>query len=84
MKHETLKPVVDEKSLKDRIKEVFPNAKFDRHETDLYVKVEPGLVEWLKENYLFHSNIQRFRSQLDGTPWLDIPFAAWNEKYKKQ
>lgn len=82
MKDETTTPA-EEKSLKERIKEVFPNAEFDRHETDLYVKVVPGLMEWLRANYIHHSNIQHFISQIDKTPWLDIPFAAWGEKYKK-
>jgi hypothetical protein len=80
---DTLKPVIESGlSLKERIKEVFPNAEFGRHETDLYVKDFEGLREWLKANYLFYSSIQRFTSQIDKCSWLDIPFAAWNEKYK--
>lgn len=75
---------MQDKTLKERIQEVFPDARFDRHETDLYVKVQPGLVEWLKSNYEYYNNIQRFTSQIDGTPWLDIPFAAWSEKYPTQ
>ena len=73
-------------TLKERIKAAFPDMTsemFDRHETDLYVKEVPGLVGWLKKNYEFYSNIQRFTNQIDKTPWIDIPFAAWDEKYKK-
>jgi hypothetical protein len=73
----------DTRTLKERIKEAFPNAEFDRHETDLYIKVVPGLLDWLKVNYKFYSNIQPFTSQINGTPWLDVPFAAWSEKYTK-
>lgn len=69
------------KTLKAQILEQFPTAVFSRHETDLYVKDIPGLREWLKENYEFYSNVKPFISQLDKTTWLDIPFAAWDEKY---
>lgn len=71
-----------EKTLKERIKEVFPDAKFDRHETDLYIKVIPGMWKWLKENYEFSSICRPFISAIDGTQWIDAPFAAWDEKYK--
>lgn len=78
-----MKPVLEaEPTLKQRILSAFPNAEFSRHETDLYVKDFPGLRDWLKTNYLFHTDVQPFRSAIDGSLWLDIPFAAWNEKYK--
>ena len=68
--------------LRKELPKVFPDVEFDNHESDLYVKVVPGLMEWLKENYQFYSNIERFTSQIDGTPWIDIPFAdhQWWEK----
>lgn len=71
-----------EKTLKERVKEVFPEAEFDRHETDLYIKNVPGLWDWLKSNYEHFRNCQHFNSAIDGSPWIDVPFAAWNEKYK--
>lgn len=77
------KPLESCNTLKEQIIKAFPNAEFGRHETDLYVKVLPGLIEWLKVNYEHFTNIQRFTSQIDKTQWLDIPFAAWNEKYKR-
>lgn len=67
------------KTLKEKIKEVFPDAEFSRHETDLYVKDCEGLGEWLRENYEFFANVQRF--YYNGDMWFDIPFAAWDEKY---
>ena len=75
---------MDNKSLKDKIKEAFPamtEEDFGRHESDLYVRVVPGLREWLRKNYSHHQNVQGFTSQIDGTPWLDIPFAAWDERF---
>lgn len=71
-------------TLKELIMSAFPAMtpeQFDRHETDLYVKNVPGLRKWLKENYKFYGNILPFISQIDRTEWLDIPFAAWSEKY---
>jgi len=72
-------------NLKDEIKKAFPKLTeedFSSHETDLYVRYSPELFEWLKENYDFFENIEKFKSQIDGDQWLDIPFAAWEEKYK--
>lgn len=72
------------KTLKERIKEAFPNmtdSEFDRHETDLYVKHSGELYIWLQMNYEYFANVSTFRSQIDGTTWFDIPFAAWSEKY---
>lgn len=67
-------------TLKERIKAAFPGAEFDRHETDLYVKNVPGLLEWLKANYEHYSNIQRFKSAIDGSSWLDISFCSVERK----
>lgn len=73
---------METQTLKDRIKVIFPDAEFGRHETDLYIKVVPGLIDWMKTNYEYFRNCEVFVSQLDGEKWLDVPFAAWNEKYK--
>lgn len=72
-------------TVKQKIQEAFPSMsddQFDRHESDLYVKYSPELDEWLKKNYEYYGNVTKFRSQIDGETWIDIPFAAWEEKYK--
>jgi hypothetical protein len=53
------------------------------HESDLYAKVTPE-SEALIARYQFKINVKRFRSQIDGTPWFDIPFAYdpyWEKHY---
>ncbi len=57
---------------------------FYYHETDLYVLNKAGVNDWLRANYKFYSNIQRFVGAT-GSPWaglqcLDIPFAGKWEK----
>lgn len=75
------------KTLKDRIAEHFNwtpeqvQALTGRHETDLYVKYSPEVWAWLKDNYEWIANIKPFTSAIDKTVWLDIPFAAWSDKY---
>lgn len=81
-----MKDQTEGQTLKQQIMTAFPNmtaAEFDRHETDLYVKHSPELYEWLRTNYRFFKSIERFISQIDRTLWLDVPFAAWDEKYGK-
>lgn len=54
---------------------------FGYHESDLYVLAKPGVLEWLKANYKFFSNIQRFWSQKEcswkGAMAFDIPFGGY-------
>lgn len=60
-------------------------AELDGHESDLYVKDEPKIWAVLGA-YEFVCNITRFRSQIDGQIWLDIPFANddfWDKRRKK-
>lgn len=45
----------------------------DSHESDLYAKVTPESIKIIQE-YRFKGNVTRFRSQIDGTSWYDIPF----------
>ena len=64
-------------TLKEELKRVL-NLKeecFDSHCNDLYVKGEQKTIDYLKENYEFYCNVEEFTSQIDGTLWLDIPFA---------
>ena len=55
---------------------------FAFHATDLYVVAKPGVRDWLKKNYEFYKNCERFISQ-KGSNWngagkecIDIPFAG--------
>jgi len=56
---------------------------FDTHESDLYVKANLDIKEWLKANYEHYENISQFVSQIDETLWFEIPFANtefWEKK----
>jgi len=79
------------KSLKESLKESFPNLKeedFSTHYSDLYVVNYPGISNWLKNNKIGFSF---FESQ-QGSNWngagkkcIDIPFKNddfWKEKLK--
>ena len=60
-------------------------CKIDHHETDLYVEASPRALEVIRAHgkRVDGWNAQRFKSQIDGSSWLDIPFAydpAWNAK----
>ncbi len=74
---------------RQKIMQAFPhltNDDFHRYESDLYVVDHDGKIRaWLKVNYEFYTNITTFIGEV-GTPWagkhcLDIPFAAFYEKY---
>ena len=45
------------------------------HESDLYFKYSPESVAILDKYPLEKSNAQRFRNCIDGTTWVDVPFA---------
>ena len=49
----------------------------DHHEGDLYLKDTPGARELLAVagKKIDGRNVQPFRSAIDGSAWLDIPFA---------
>jgi hypothetical protein len=52
------------------------------HESDLYIPVNEQTRELVK-NYKFASNVTTFKSNIDGKPWYDIPFAFtpyWDAK----
>lgn len=69
-------------SIKRRIAERFPDAQFGKHESDLYVKQTPEIMEFLKNEYEYFCNIESFVSQIDGKRWIDIPFANMSGRYK--
>ena len=56
---------------------------FREFASDLHVKSKPGVLEWLKANYKWYSQIKHFigadGSDWAGQPALDIPFA--NARY---
>lgn len=75
-------------SLKNQLMTAFPELTerdFGSWQTDLYVVAYPHVVNWLKENYQFYTNITRFIGQKGsdwngaGKPCLDIPFAHQKE-----
>ncbi|MEE9366700.1 MAG: hypothetical protein V3W44_08445 [Dehalococcoidales bacterium] len=54
------------------------------HCSDLYVPVTEETTKIVAE-YKFKGNVTRFRSQVDGKPWFDIPFAYtpyWENRLK--
>jgi hypothetical protein len=56
-------------SLYDELKEL--GAELDSHESDLYVKSSPEVDDFLNE---WDLSMSRFRSQVDGCWWWDLPF----------
>lgn len=63
-------------NIKQAITEKFGHTAdmFDTHESDLYVKNVPGLIQWLKKTYPDSARPEPFQSAIDGSPWLDLPF----------
>lgn len=56
---------------------------YDSHESDLYLPDTPEVRAILADFPLERGNATRFRSLVDGTPWLDVPFAFmpyWEER----
>jgi hypothetical protein len=49
-------------------------VELDHHCSDLYAKKCPA-SEAIVARYKFKTNVTLFRSQIDGEPWYDIPFA---------
>ena len=50
------------------------NAPIDNHYSDLYVRITNETSKII-EKYGFKNNVTRFRSNLTGQMWYDIPFA---------
>ena len=55
----------------------------DNHESDLYVKGDPGIEEIIQK----HGNrLWPFSNQIDGNLWFEIPFGYrpfWDKKVRK-
>jgi hypothetical protein len=49
--------------------------KIDSHESDLYFENTPESRAILEKYPLEKKNSTRFQSSIDGTPWIDVPFA---------
>lgn len=47
-------------------------------QSDLHVKKNKISDEWLK-TYKWKQNVHMFRSQIDHTPWYDVPFGYMPE-----
>ena len=45
----------------------------DSHESDLYVKMTPGSIAICKAFNAYNTSL--FRSEIDHSTWIDIPFA---------
>ena len=60
---------------KELISRGMTEADFDSHESDLYVRVTPISEQFLKHEYEFAGNVERFVDAIDHVPWFDVPFA---------
>jgi len=58
-------------------------VEIDHHESDLYIPVTPE-TQALIRSYPHRKNVKRFRSNIDGKTWFDIPFAYAPFWIKKQ
>jgi hypothetical protein len=70
-------------SLYTELVNLLPEHCIDSHESDLYVKDCPEVKTILKKYPMQSRNARPFRSNIDGTIWIDIPFAYepwWEER----
>ena len=51
---------------------------FDRHRSDLYVRVTPISEEYL-QGYKYKKQVTRFIDNIEGKPWFEFPFVAMEE-----
>jgi hypothetical protein len=59
-------------------------VEIDNHESDMYVP-NNETTRKIVEEYEYKCNVTTFKSAIDGTPWLDIPFSFdpwWDEAEK--
>ena len=71
--------------LKRIAQKVLPKEDIDTHDGDLYLRKTPKSTELLK--HMKDANcglLSTFRSQDDKDLWYDIPFANWEDDFKKQ
>lgn len=89
IKKNILKESVEEEitvgNIKQKALEILPKEDIDTHESDLYLKVSDKSTELVnklkdKDNGL----LVKFRSQIDGKMWYDIPFANMEDNYKSK
>jgi hypothetical protein len=61
-------------------------VEYSNHESDLYFPDTPQTRAILADFPLLRSTAQRFRNQINGQPWIDIPFAylPWWERRAAQ
>lgn len=57
----------------------------DSHESDLYAKATPA-AQAIIDRWEHRANVRPFISQIDGSRWLDLPFAYkpfWDRKARR-
>ena len=65
-------------------KAIEAELEIDNHASDLYIK-DTTAARVIVGGHEFASTVTRFRSQIDGCIWFDVPFAFdpwWNERKK--
>lgn len=68
-------------TLKQRLEQEFKGLEFDNHCSDLYVKYNPTVLDWIKKNYEDSPSIVSvFNSQIDSKLWIEVAF-AYQEYY---
>jgi len=59
-------------TIRDELKKL--GVELSGHYSDLYVEVTPA-TQKIIDNYIYKSNVTKFRSQIDNKLMFDIPFA---------
>jgi hypothetical protein len=57
------------------LKDEFPGIEMGDYCTDLHVVYSTNVYNFLKENYEYFNNVKLFTSDIDGSQWIEIPFA---------
>lgn len=58
-------------------------ADFDRHDSDLYIRVTPISRKWYK-SYKYKNGVTTFVDNIEGELWYDVPFGAMDEMIKER
>lgn len=70
--------------LKKKAQEILPKEDIDTHDGDLYLKVTPESTELLNNMLDKDSGLlSKFKSEIDGKMWYDIPFANMEDDFNK-
>lgn len=75
----------NKKSIYQQMADVLPSEKISNHGSDLYVEINAQTKNIVSE-YEFKNNVTIFISEIEKTPWFDIPFAYdpwWDERINK-